>query len=807
MFANYFITALRAIRRNKVFSLINVLGLAIGMACCIVILLFVQHETSYDNYHPNSDRLYRLTREFLNPDGATNLHLGHIAPPFAPLLREDFPELKQVCRVTQDGPQTLLRIGAKTFVESGFVFAEPNIFNVFALPFAKGNPATALAEPNALVLTEDAARRCFGDAEAIGQTIMFDTVALKVTGVLRNLPPNTHFHFDFLCSFITLKQFVPEEFTMDNWGSNNYGTYIVLPENMTAAQFAARLPSFLDKHMLPPPNAPPSNIKAHQRTRLNVQKVSDIHLRSHLDSEMEPNGDIRYVWIFSSVALLVLFIACVNFINLSTARSSERAREVGVRKTMGAFRSQIIMQFLSESVLISVVALVLGILAVIVLLPWLNAFSELHLSLLSGNSVWFIVGLFVITLVVGVGAGSYPAFVLSSYEPTKVLRALGSTRSKAALRKVLVVGQFTIAIALIVSMGVVRRQVEYCRTADLGFSKDHIVTIQGNQAMSERIESIKAELKQNPGVVSVGASRRIPSGRLLDSQGWKAEKDGVMQSMDFRIASVPIDYTFIPTYGMTMAAGRNFSKDFGTDTTEAFILNETAVKAIGWTSAADAIGKSFESGDRKGKIVGIVNDFHFESMRERIVPLMFLVGKSSLRTVSIKVRPDNIPATLEFLRSKWKTYRPEYEFDYQFLDERFDKLYKSEEKLGQLFGIFAGIAVFVGCLGLFGLAAFTAERRTKEIGIRKVMGASVLSLMTLLSKDFLKLVGIAFLLACPLAYLVMQRWLQDFAFRITIGVESFIIGGLAALGAAVAAILWQTLKAARANPISALRYE
>jgi putative ABC transport system permease protein len=806
MFTNYLTTALRAIRRNKVFSLINVLGLAIGMACCIVILLFVQHETSYDKHHNNSDRLYRITREFLNPDGATNLHLGHIAPPFAPLLRQDFPELRQVCRVMQDGG-TLLKVGSKNFVEDGFVWAEPNIFQVFSLPFVKGDPSTALAEPNSVVLTEETAQRLFGTAEAIGQTIMGDTVALKVTGVLKNLPPTTHFHFDFLCSFITLKQFAPQEFEMDNWGSNNYATYIVLPNNMTPEQLAARFPAFLDKHIKRPANAPPSNVKAHQTTRLNVQKVTDIHLLSHLDSEMEENGDIRYVWIFSAVAVLVLLIACVNFINLSTARASERAKEVGIRKTMGAKRGQIIMQFLSESVVLAVIALSLGVFVVWFSLPWLNVFTNLKLSLLSGNTAWVIAGLFLITLVVGVGAGSYPAFVLSSFEPTKVLRAIGSTRSKATLRRVLVVGQFAIAIALIVCMGVVRKQVEYCRTADLGFSKEHIVTIAGDQQMSERMESIKAELKQHPGVVSVGASRRIPSGRLLDSQGWRAEKNGAMQSMDFRISNVPIDYTFIPTYGITLAAGRNFSKDFGTDTTEAFILNEAAVKAIGWASADDAVGKSFELGMLKGKVVGVMKDFHFESMREKIAPIVFQVGKSSLRNVSIKVRPGDIPATLDFLRVKWKIYRPEFEFTYQFLDERFDKLYKTEEKLGQMFGIFAGIAVFVACLGLFGLATFTAERRTKEIAIRKVMGASVLGIMGLLTKEFVLLVLVANVVAYPLAYFAMVRWTGTFAYQAGMSVWIFVLASLVALAIALLTAAWQAFKAATANPVKALKCE
>ncbi|MCU0424820.1 MAG: ABC transporter permease [Candidatus Kapabacteria bacterium] len=807
MFTNYLTTALRAIRRNTLYTFINVFGLAVGMACCIVIMLFVRQETQYDKHHTHADRLYRMTREFLDKDGSVNLHLSTIAPPIAPLLRTDFPELKQVCRFTQDGSQTLLKYGNKTFLETKFVWAEPNIFDVLTIPFVKGNPQTALAEPNSVVLTEETSRRYFGEEEAIGKTILFDTTALKVTGVVRDLPVTTHFHFDFLCSFITLKQFAPGEFEPDNWSSNNYGTYIVLPENMSAEQIESRFPAFLDKHIHPPPNSPAANVKAHEWTRVRLQKVTDIHLHSHLDYELEENGDIRYVWIFSAVAALVLFIACVNFTNLSTARSQERAKEVGVRKAMGAHRAQVMTQFLSESVILALVSLLAAILLTWLAMPLLNNFTNLKLSLWSSDVGFTVLGLFVIALLVGVVAGSYPAFVLSAFDPVKILRGLGATRTKAFLRRALVIGQFAIAVMLLISMGVVLRQVEYCRTVDLGFTKDYIVTLRGDRAMSERIERIKSELLQNTNIVAIGASRRVPSGRLLDSQGWRIEKDGAMQSLDFRIANVPIDYTFIPTYGMTMAAGRNFSKDFATDTTEAFILNESAVRAIGWTAAEEAIGKGFEHGDRKGKIVGVVKDFHFESMREKISPLVFLVGKSSLRTISLKIRPENIPATLDFLRSKWKIYRPEFEFDYEFLDARFDKLYKSEEKLGQLFGIFAGIAVFVGCLGLFGLAAFTAERRTKEIGIRKVMGASVLNIVALLSKDFLLLVSIAFLLACPLAYWAMRKWLQTFAYATTIGVDVLLLSGAVAVFAAFAAILWQTLKAARSNPVNALKYE
>lgn len=808
MLGNYCITALRSFKRNKLYAVINIIGLAVGMACCIAIMLFVRHETSYDKHHSKSERLYRVTRQFFNPDGAVNLHLGVVAPPFAPLLREDFPELEQVCRFMPDGSQTQLRYNNKPFMEKGFVWAEPNIFEVFTLPFIKGNPQTALSEPNSVVLTQETAERYFGTAEAIGQTIFYDTLALKVTGVMKNLPSTTHFHFDFLCSFITLKQFAPEEFEMNNWGSNNFGTYIVLPPALKPEVLEAKLPAFLDKHI--PRSASPgmAQIKPHDWTGLVLQKVSDIHLHSHLDSELEENGDIRYVWIFSIVAILVLFIASVNFTNLSTARSSERSKEVGVRKTMGAYREQIIVQFLSESVLLALISLIVGILLVWLALPVLNRFAGVQLSLWNSDVVFTVCVLFIIALIVGVGAGSYPAFILSAFEPVKILRGIGSTHSRSLLRRLLVIGQFGIAVVLLVCMGVVLRQVEYCRSSNLGFTKENIVILRGNQQISERIEFIKSELQQHPGIISVAASKRIPSDRLLDDLVWSVEKNGVMETPTFRIASVPIEHSFIPTYGMTMAAGRNFSPEFGTDGTQAFILNETAVKAIGWNFVDEAIGKKFEwDKSRKGTIVGVVKDFHFESMHEKIVPMLFLVDKSSLQTLSVKVHPENLPASLEFLRSKWKTYRPDVEFEYRFLDQQFDKLYRAEEKLGQLFGVFAGIAVFVACLGLFGLAAFTAERRTKEIGIRKALGASTMNIIALLSKKFLRLVSVGFLLACPLAYFVMNKWLQTFAYHATISVYILIVAGCIALTAAMLAVLGQTIKAASGNPVNALKYE
>jgi putative ABC transport system permease protein len=806
MLKNYLKIALRNLLRHKGYSLINILGLAVGMASCILILLYVHDELSYDKYHEQADQIYRVTREWFNSDGSSSLHLGHVAPPIGPLLKNDFPDILQMARINSGG-NPLLRHGDKVFQEERFYFADPNIFEIFTLPLLKGDPKNALADPNGVVLTPAMARKYFGDEEPLGQVLNIDGQAdLKVTGVMQEVPANSHFHFDFLGSMKLLEQaFGEQEFK--NWGSNNYATYLLFPKNYQVENFKKAVPDFIGRHH-------PDGKEAIPQTTLHLQRLTDIHLHSHLDSEIEANGNIVYVYIFSAIAFFLLLIACINFMNLATARSANRAKEVGLRKVVGAERRQLIRQFLGETVVMALIALLLAVVLVEVALPKFNAFAGKELALRSQGMLFILASLLGVTLFAGIVAGSYPAFFLSHFQPVAVLKGqkIGSTRSR--FRSVLVIFQFAISIILIVGMGVVYNQLEYCRTKNLGLNKEHIVVlpVEQGQEIARRYPDIKNQLLQHPQIAGVAASKRVPSGRLLDSSGGSVPVGDKYEPLNFRIANVRVDHSFIDTYGIQMAAGRNFSVEFPTDSTEAFLLNETAVTKIGWASPEAVIGQPFQYGNRKGRIIGVVKDFNYESLHQPITPIILLIAPQSFNSISVKIRaeqPTDIAATLEFLKQKWQEFRPNFPFQYSFIDERYEQLYQSEHRLGQIFGTFSLLAVFIACLGLFGLASYTAEQRTKEIGVRKVLGASLGNIVLLLSKEFALLVAVATLLSWPLAYFAMRLWLQEFAYRININhqILTFLLAAVLAFAIALITVSFQSIKAAMTNPVEALRYE
>ncbi len=806
MFKNYLKIALRNLLKHKSYSLINVVGLAVGMASCILILLYVQDELSYDRHHEKAEQIYRVTREWFNSDGSSSLHLGHVAPPIGPLLKNDFPDLLQVIRLNETG-NTLLRHGDKVFQEERFFFADPQIFELFTLPLLKGDPKTALVDPNGVVITPAMATKYFGTVEPLGKVLNIDNQAdLKVTGVMQELPTASHFHCDFIGSMKLLEQVYGEN-EFKNWGSNNYATYLLFPENYPTANFTKAIPAFIGRHH-------PDGEEAIPKTTLRLQRLTDIHLHSHLDSEIEANGNIVYVYIFSAIAFFLLLIACINFMNLATARSANRAREVGLRKVVGAERAQLVKQFLGEAIVLAFIALLLALVLVEIALPKFNAFAGKQLAIGAQSALSLLLGLIGITLFVGLVAGSYPAFFLSRFQAVKVLKGekIGSTKSR--FRSALVTFQFAVSIILIIGMSVVYNQLEYCRAKNLGLNKEHIIVLpidSGNE-IARRYPDMRNQLLQHPNVSGVAASKRVPSGRLLDSSGGKLVDGEKSTPLEFRIANVRVDHAFIPTYGMHMAAGRNFSTEFPTDSTQAFILNETAVKKIGWPSAEAAIDKPFEYGNRRGRIIGVVQDFNYESLHQPITPIVMFIAPQSFNSIAVKIRPEraqDLPATLEFLKQKWQEYRPNYPFTYAFLDERYEQLYQSEHRLGEIFGTFSALAVFIACLGLFGLASYTAEQRTKEIGIRKVLGASVSNLVLLLSKEFTRLVLFATLVAWPISYYAMHRWLQEFAYRIELNQQTvaFLAAAVLAFVIALATVSFQDIKAALSNPIKALRYE
>ncbi len=807
MLKNYIKIAFRNLLRERTYAFINIFGLAIGMAATILIVLFVQDELSYDKYHVNHERIYRVSREWLNDDLKTNLHLGHCAPPFGPLLKNDFEGIIEESIRIGSGYGPLISYGEKKIEEPNFYIADARVFDVFSWPLVEGDPATALVEPATMVITESTATKYFGTSDPIGETMVFNNFGeefpVKVTGIARDIPVNSHFHWDFLASFATLEMAFGVENLMKNWGSNNYATYVLLAKGKDIKELETGIPGFFDKHL-----GENNGRKASERNRLNFMPVADIHLHSHLDSEIEPNGDIAYVYIYSIIALFTLLIACVNFMNLATARSAKRAKEVGLRKVMGAFKSSLIRQFITESILFALIALFVACLLVLFALPYFNVFvqKELDLNLYANQFVFLL--LLGITLFAGLIAGSYPAFFLSAFEPASVLKGgHKSTGGNFNLRSILVVFQFFISIALIIGVGIVHGQLDYVRNKDLGFNKENVLVLPSSDEVYARFEDLKNQFKAQPGINEVTLASRVPSGRLLDSQGASIVRDGEKVRLDFRIADVHVDHDYLPSLGIELVAGRHFDPDRASDSTTAFILNESAVRRIGWNDPSNAIGESFNYGGRRGEIIGVTRDFHFESLHQLIAPIVFLVTDGRANSVLVRYNPQQKEEVVSFLQEQWAFLRPGFPFDYYEIDESFSDLYQSEDRLVSTVTWFSGLAVVIAALGLFGLASFTAEQRIKEIGIRKVLGASITQILALLGKGFTVLVLIAAAIASPVAYFGMEMWLEGFAYPGPIQWGPFAIAAVFGLLIAWGTIGYQIVKAARANPVDSLRYE
>lgn len=811
MIKNYLRSAFRNIKRNPFISFINIFGLTVGLTCCLLILTYIINERSYDKFNKKANDIYRVTRIFYSGQGIENLHLSAVAPPFGPLLQSAFPDIEKVTRVLPNGISAL-KYKDKLFNEKNGFIADENFFDFFNVPMVKGDQKSALTEPYSVMMTEATAKKYFGDEDPINKTIQFDNNKheFKVTGIYKAFPQNAHLHPDLLLSFSTLKDssVYGEKQLETNFGNNAFYTYLLFPKNYNVSRVEAQLPNFLDNYVHLP--GMPGNVKTHQATKLTLQKLTDIHLTSHLDDEIEENGDIIRVYIFSAIALFILLIACINYMNLSTARSALRAKEIGIRKVIGAQRKEIISQFLSESILITWIALILAFVLTALVLPLINKLSNQVLSINSLLQWSVLLPVILLPFVIGLISGIYPALFMSSFVPVKVLKGILKVGSgNISFRKVLVVLQFSISIILIVATTVVYQQLQYVQDKDLGFNKDFILTMDFPNALTKQYQSFKNEIEKNAAVKNVGHSSRIPSGRLLDEQDAAVLQGGAMQTTKIDLKCIATDYDFIPTYGMQMASGRNFSKAFATDTSN-YIINESAVQALGWKTAENAVGKDMRYGGIRGKVIGVVKDFHFESLHQQIIPLIMTLpspNQSFNGKMSIKIDGHNVRSAMSTIESTWHKYAPEVPFDFTFLDSKFAQLYNSEQQQGSLFTIFSCIAIFIACLGLFGLSAFTITQRVKEIGVRKVLGASVPQIVTELSKDFLKLVLIAGIIALPVAWFVMNKWLLDFAFRISISWWVLALAAVIALIIAFATISFQSIKAALANPVKSLRSE
>jgi len=810
MWRNYLKIAFRNMAKYKVISFINLFGLTVGVTCCLLILTYIIHETSYDKYNSKADRVYRVTRSFNNKEGITSLHLGAVAPPYGPLLKNEFPDIEKVTRILPMGTIPT-RYEEKIFSEKDIYCADENFSDVFDVSMLKGNPHTALIDPFSVIITEDVAHRYFGNDDPMGKAIrMNNQFNLKVTGIIKPLPEAAHFHPHILISFNTLKDtaIYGEKNLQTNWGNNAFYTYLLFPKNYPVKNVEARLDAFLDKYMA----TYYGNTQPSKMTRLYLQKLTDIHLTSHLDEEMEENGDIKRVYIFSAIALFILFIACINYMNLSTARSALRAKEIGIRKTSGAQRGEIIVQFLSESVLITFLATILAVGLTWLTLPLLNTVTGLSLNIDSVLIPQVIATLILTPFIIGIISGIYPALFMSSFQPVKVLKGLFKAgKSTVSFRQALVVTQFAISIILIICTAVVFQQLHYMQEKSLGFDKERIVTLGYDAGLSMTYDAFRNELRNSALIKDVSRSSRIPSGRLLDEQGASTESGDSLRPVSADIKYVTTDYDFVSTYGIHVLAGRNFSRAYGTDSSS-FVLNGAATRALGLQQPGQAVGRNFKYGDVKGKIVGVVDDFHFESLHQSIVPLVLVMAPPGTpgfgyNRLSIKIGGGNVPGALAQLERTWKKFLPQTPFEYTFLDDKFDELYRSEQRQGTLFTSFAGIAIFIACLGLLGLSAFAISQRIKEIGIRKVLGAGVGSIVTLLSKDFLILVAIAALIAFPVAWYAMHNWLADFAYRISIHWWIFLVAGILASAVALITISFQAIRAATAPPVKSLRTE
>lgn len=807
MIKNYFQIAWRNIRKNKLFSVINILGLSLGIATCFILMLYVQDELSYDRFNKKADDIVRVIFQADINGGKINESV--VMPPVAQTMKRDFPEVEDATRLKAYGAAKIT-YKDKVFKDDQLAYVDPNFFGIFTLPMIEGNAKTALLEPSTVVITKATAQKYFGKENAIGKIIVFNNSFdnteenYTVTGVIENIPPNSHFHFDMFGSMKGWKNA-----TSDTWLGSSYYTYLLLKPGTDRKKMEAKFPAMVAKYMGPQIQQQMGLSLQQFITKGNslgfaLQPLTSIHLHSETNNEFEPGGNAKYVYIFAGVALFLLIVACINFINLSTAGASKRAKEVGIRKVSGSGRFQLIRQFLSESIVITLFALLIAIAMLQLALPAFNTISGKHLSF----GVKPIIGLIGLGLVVGIISGIYPAFYLSSFKPIAVLKGKITTTHKSfGLRSSLVVFQFFISVALIIGTIIVYQQMKFMQNKDLGYNKDQLLIIPNSYVLGKNEQVFKQQMLQDQGIENATMSWYKPAGpsnynnALAYPQG---DDHLIVNGVDYHV-----DEEYIPTMGMQIINGRNFSKDFKTDSS-AIILNETAAKALGWNNA-NAVGKTvIRQNSDKGEnfpfhVIGVVKNFNFKSLHEAISPLYMTLQPEGGLIFRIKTK--DVAGLLATTKKQWDSYNTGEPFAYNFMDDLFDKTYAAEQKTGTILNIFSVLIIFVACLGLFGLVTYTAEQRTKEIGIRKVLGASASQVMQMLSKEFLKLVLIASLIAFPVAWWGMNKWLQGFAYRINISWWVFVIAGFTALLIALITISFQAIKAAIANPVKSLRTE
>jgi putative ABC transport system permease protein len=819
MLRNYLLIAIRSLTKHKFYSFINVIGLATGIAACLVILLFIQSELGYDRHHEKADRIYRVNGEI--KFGGNHYKLAVASAPMGSTLAQGYPEIETAVRFRTRGSYLVKRTESSDNIkENDVVWTDSTFFKVFSVQVLSGNASTALTEPNSVAISKKMAEKYFPDGNVLGQSLILDNrLHVNVTAVFEDMPIAAHFHYDILIALAGL-----EEAQQTNFLSNNFNTYLLLKPDADAKALEKKFPSFLEKYVSPQAASVLGGDFTMEKFRAGgniweytLMPLTDIHLHSDLTAELGPNGDITYVYLFSAVALFILSIACINFMNLSTARSANRAKEVGVRKVMGSLRSHLVRQFLLESILLSIGSFIFAIALAWIFLPVFNSLSQKDLSLPLTEPMFY-VSLGAASVFIGVLAGLYPSFFLSAFKPVNVLKGNVSLGMRSGwIRSSLVVFQFVISIFLVIATITVNRQLNYIQNKKIGFEKDQVLVVNDAYALGKNIQSFKDEVVKNNFIKSGSISGFLPvsGGWRSDNTYWPEGSEPTEETM-VGMQTWDVDYDYVKTMGMKIVDGRDFSADFLSDSS-GIIMNESALKFFHFEE--DPIGKkisTFNGNNPDGSpdrntlkswtIIGVVEDFHFESLKQNISPLALFLGKNS-GTVIFRFEAANSQDVISTVDKTWKNLAPGQPFQYSFLDEDFGRMYVTEQRLGKTFAVFASLAIIIACLGLFALTSFTAEQRTKEIGIRKVLGASVSSIVVLLSKEFGKLILIAFVLAAPLAWYAINWWLKGYTYKVEIGLLVYVAAGVFAFGVAWITMSYQSIRAARNNPVTSLRSE
>ncbi|OEK02794.1 ABC transporter permease [Roseivirga sp. 4D4] len=807
MFKSYFKIAWRNIVKKKTYSILNIFGLGLGIACCFLIFMFVQDEKSYDTYHEKGERIYRVTHGYKPPggneeDAKANTFWVWANARVGPALLDYFPEIDKIAQFSGRS-DLLLRNGDNLYQEEGVFFMDSTVFDVFSWKLLEGDPETALTAPFSIVLTETTAKKYFGDQDAIGKVLKGSASAGRsnagdyvVTGIMEDIPSNSHFRFNALLSLSTYKKSNPRVFDM--WGYADFYTYFLVNKGFNAATFKEKIPAFISKNH----PSPESNYT------IGIEGLKDVYLRTVAQRQPGETGSLSSIYVFTVIGLFLLAIAMINFMNLSTARAMDRAKEVGIRKSIGADRKNLIIQFLGESFVFVFLSMIIAIILVFIALPFMNDLTNKKFLIQNYLNTQTILLLISVMFIIGIIAGSYPAFILSSFKPVLVLKGiLKSNTNGVNLRKILVVFQFSISIALIAGTVTVYSQLNHLLEKDLGFDQERMLVLDYNYdgAVNGKMEVLKTNMEANPAILSTAFSRSVPGSFFPNAVTQIRAADGELKHMGQPIFQVGMD--FITHFDLEIIAGRSYSRDFPTDSTSALVLNEAAAKQYGYSNPEDIIGKEFSQWGRTGKVIGVVKDFNYVSLHQGIEPLTLPFSPYASRYLSLKIKSDDLSRTIKEVGEVWTQLAPHRPFVYSFVDDNFNRQYQADFVFRKLFTKFSCLAIFIAFLGLLGLATYTAEQRTKEIGVRKVLGASISNILRLLSIDFIKLIIVAIVVAVPLAYFGMDKWLAGFAVRIELQWYLFALPGVAVLLMALTTVSFQTFKAAKANPVKCLRDE